>query len=240
MCGRYVSTLSPSDLGLRYEAIDDTGETARTGYNLAPTQNVPIVRVSRSQESRVVSAARWGLVPPWSKDPAIGTRMINARSETVAESKAYRSPFARKRCLVPADGWYEWRKLADGGKQPYYLTGPDEEPLVFAGLWEHWGRTEEESLLTCTILTTAALGELDRVHERMPLLLTPDRYAAWLGETESDPADLLRPPDSDLVASLELRPVGKLVGNVRNDDVRLLDRVDEPVESTTEGEPTLF
>lgn len=239
MCGRYVSTLSSSDLATLFEAVDDTDGEARAGYNLAPTQSIPVVRVSKTQESRVVSATRWGLVPPWSKDPGIGVRMINARSETVATSRAYRTPFARKRCLVPADGWYEWRKLPAGGKQPYFMTAPGDGPLVFAGLWEHWGKGEE-SLLTCTILTTDALGELDRVHDRMPLLLTPDRYAAWLGETPAEPEELLRPPDADLVASLEIRPVGREVGNVRNDDPRLLDRVGEPEESTSEGEATLF
>ncbi|ADD44826.1 SOS response-associated peptidase [Stackebrandtia nassauensis] len=239
MCGRYVSTLSSSDLATLFEAVDDSDGEAGAGYNLAPTQTIPVVRVSRSQESRVVSAARWGLVPPWSKDPSIGVRMINARSETVATSRAYRSPFARKRCLVPANGWYEWRKLPAGGKQPYYMTAPGEDPLVFAGLWEHWGKGEE-SLLTCTILTTDALGGLDRIHDRMPLLLTPDRHAAWLGETESDPAELLAPPDTELVSSLEVRPVGRAVGNVRNDSPELLDRVPEPEEPTKDDEATLF
>ncbi|MGH8876131.1 MAG: SOS response-associated peptidase [Stackebrandtia sp.] len=239
MCGRYVSTLSPADLATLFEAVDDSGGEARPGYNLAPTQPVPVVRVSRSQEGRVVTAARWGLVPPWSKDPGIGTRMINARSETVATSRAYRSPFARKRCLVPADGWYEWRKLPGGGKQPYYMTAPQSAPLVFAGLWEHWGKGEE-SLMTCTILTTDAIGELDRVHDRMPLLLTPDRYAGWLGE-EGDlaPGELLAPPDTELVSSLEVRPIGRAVGNVRNDGPQLLEAVPDP-EAPASGDATLF
>ncbi|MGH8882499.1 MAG: SOS response-associated peptidase, partial [Stackebrandtia sp.] len=153
MCGRYASTRSSADLATLFDAVDDTDGVLESSFNLAPTRDVPVIRVSHHRRERVVSAARWGLVPPWSKDPSIGNRMINARAESVATSRAYRVPFARKRCLVPADGWYEWRKLPDGKKQPYYVTPEDGEPLAFAGLWETWSRGDDR-LMTCTVLTT--------------------------------------------------------------------------------------
>ncbi|HZE38109.1 MAG TPA: SOS response-associated peptidase [Stackebrandtia sp.] len=239
MCGRYVSTLSVADLALLFEALDDSGDAVHPSYNLAPTRMVPVVRRSRTHSSRVVSAARWGLVPSWAKDPSVGTRMFNARSETVATKSAYRSPFARKRCLVPADGWYEWRKLPDGGKQPYFMTAGPGRPLVFAGLWDFWDK--EEPILSCTILTTEAIGDLERVHDRMPLLLGPERYAAWLGEEEPD-GDLLEPPGTALLSELEIRPVGRAVGNVRNDAPQLIEAEPEAggTSAGTDARPTLF
>lgn len=242
MCGRYASTRSSADLATLFDAVDVTEGAADQGFNLAPTRNVPIVRLSRSVEGRVVSAARWGLVPPWSKDPGVGVRMINARSETVTTSRSYRVPFARKRCLVPADGWYEWQKVG-GGKQPYYTTAGNGEPLVFAGLWETWGG-EQDRLMTCTVLTAPAIGDLKPIHDRMPLVLPRDLYDDWLTDREAA-EQVLAGVDDRVLDELEIRPVGKAVGNVRNDSVELTRRVEVPRATTAAvweapEQPTLF
>ncbi|MFD0558533.1 putative SOS response-associated peptidase YedK [Stackebrandtia endophytica] len=242
MCGRYASTRSSADLATLFDAADFTQGRLDASFNLAPTDSVPIIRMSRSADARVVSAARWGLVPPWSDSPSVGVRMINARSESVTTSRAYRGPFARKRCLVPADGWYEWRKLGGGRKQPYFTTAKQDRPLVFAGLWETWGG-DENRLMTCTVLTTPAVGELHEIHDRMPLLLEADSHRDWLEDRDAA-EHLLHGVDEQSLKSLEIRPVGKAVGNVANDGPQLVDRVDVlesgPPMAKEEQQQTLF
>ncbi|MFY1704182.1 MULTISPECIES: SOS response-associated peptidase [Micromonospora] len=221
MCGRYATTRSSGELSALLEAYDDTGGRSTADHNVAPTKDVPVARVD-STGRRVLDLARWGLLPPWAKSPSAGARMINARAETVATSRAYARPFARHRCLVPADGWYEWARV-EGRKQPYFLTPADGSVLVFAGIWSVWTGADGP-LATCSVLTTAAVGELTEVHERMPLLLPPERWTPWLAPTE-DPAGLLAPPSPDWLAGLEIRPVGPAVGNVRNNGPELTARV---------------
>ncbi|HIV59173.1 MAG TPA: SOS response-associated peptidase [Candidatus Stackebrandtia faecavium] len=241
MCGRYASTRSSDDLATLFDAVDDTHGEADMGYNLAPTRSAAVVRRSRSAQGRVVSAARWGLVPSWAKDVSIGNRMFNARAEKVATSAAFRAAFSRRRCLIPVDGWFEWAKRPGKRKQPYFLTSRDGEPIVFAGLWEVWKRGEE-TLLSTTILTTAALGELERVHDRMPLLLSRDRFESWLGESGSE-SELLEPPDTATLRGIELRPVGTQVGNVAFDHpglVREVSEGDAQPHSAGGQQPTLF
>ena len=167
----------------------------------------------------MLSVGRWGLVPHWAKSATGAARMINARAETVATSRAYAVPFARRRCLVPADGWYEWVRRAGGGKQPYFMTPRDGSVLALAGIWSRW-----ETSLTFSVLTTAAVGELAEVHDRMPLLLPADRWADWLAPAD-DPAALLVTPTPQWLAGLEIRPVGPAVGNVRNNGPDLVARV---------------
>lgn len=236
MCGRYATTRSAGDLSGLFEAVDETGDGLVADHNVAPTDRAPLVRVS-AEGHRALSLGRWGLVPPWSRSPAGAARMINARAETVATSRAYAPAFARRRCLIPADGWYEWVRLAGGAKQPYYMTPRDGSVLAFAGIWSRWDGPDA-TLLTFSVLTTAALGELAEVHDRMPLLLPPGRWATWLGGGE-DQAELLVPPPVDWLARLEVRPVGRAVGDVRNDGPGLTARVPltRPAEST---ETTLF
>lgn len=218
MCGRYATTRSADDLARLFAAFDETEGGLAPDYNLAPTDPAPIVRVSQTRAARVLSVARWGLVPVWADNPKLGARMINARSETVATAKAYAPSFKGKRCLVPADGWFEWANI-DGRKVAHFMTVP--EGFAFAGLWAA-GRFG----LSCTIITTAAVGELTRIHDRMPLLLDVDRWDDWLTAPASE--ELLLPPALDYVATIEVRPVGPAVGNVRNDGPELIARIGGP------------
>jgi putative SOS response-associated peptidase YedK len=219
VCGRYATSKSSLDLAALFGATDDV-EGLEPDYNVAPTDPVPVVRITSG--ARHLNIARWGLLPHWAKDPRVGARMINARAETVATSNAFASAFERRRCLVPADGWYEWVR-GKNGKQPYFMTPADGQVAVFAGLWANWG---PEKLLTCSIVTTAAVNDLALIHDRMPLLLPPSRWDEWL-EGAADPS-LLAPPSSSDVAGLELRPVGSAVGDVHNDGPELIRRVAAP------------
>lgn len=218
MCGRYATTRSEADLSDLFDAIDVT-EGLTPSWNVAPTDSVPIVRLShRRNDARVLDTARWGLVPPWAADLRGAARMINARSETVATSPAFAPSFGRRRCLVPADGWFEWVR-SGRQRQAYYMAPADGSPLAFAGLWSAWG---PESVLTCSVLTAAAAGGLARVHDRMPLILPRDRWPDWL-TGGGDPAALLVPPTGTELAAIEVRAVGPAVGNVRNNGPHLLD-----------------
>ncbi|MFC7527790.1 SOS response-associated peptidase [Actinoplanes sp. GCM10030250] len=217
MCGRYATTRSNADLSTFFEAVD-VAEPLRPSWNVAPTDPVPLVRMSQSHGARVIDTARWGLVPPWAPDLRAGARMINARAETVATLRSFASSFQKRRCLVPADGWFEW--VRDGKrKQAYYMTPGDGSPLAFAGLWSAWG---PESVLTCSVVTTAAVGGLARVHDRMPLILPADRWPDWLAGG-GDPESLLRPLSERELAGVEMRAVGPDVGNVRNNGPALLE-----------------
>ena len=215
-----------------FDVEDLAGDGWTPSWNIAPTQAAPVVRRSESRGGRVLEPARWGLVPPWASDPGIGVRMFNARIETVATSKAYRRPFAARRALVPADGWYEWRGLPGGGKQPYFFTRPGG--VVFAGLWESWSRGDAR-VLSFTILTCPAMGEaVATVHDRMPYVLPPERFSAWLGEEDAEPEELLAGPEPSACAELEIRMVGRAVGRTGNDGPDLVRPVDAP-----EGPPPL-
>ncbi|WBB66608.1 SOS response-associated peptidase [Micromonospora sp. WMMD812] len=234
MCGRYATTRSAGELSALFEADDETGDRLGPDHNVAPTDPVPLVRMT-AEGHRVLAAARWGFLPHWSRTPAGAARMINARAETVATSRAYAGAFARRRCLVPADGWYEWVRAPDG-RQAYYMTPLDGSVLAFAGIWSVWGEGDD-ARLTFSVLTTAAVGELAEVHDRMPLLLPRDRWAPWLAPA-GDPGALLAPPSPDWLAGLEVRPVGPAVGDVRNDGPHLTERV--PVARSAPEELTLF
>jgi putative SOS response-associated peptidase YedK len=237
MCGRYASTRSAADLAELFEAVDETDGELVPDFNLAPTDPAPVVRHSSRGEEPVLSVARWGLVPAWSRDPSGAARMINARAETVATSKAFARPFAERRCLVPADGWYEWRRLSHAAKQPYFMTHP--QSLAFGGVWSTWGAGSDR-LLTFSILTLPADGEFALIHDRMPLVLEPSRWAAWL--RDPDPTGLLTAPSAQYCADIEFRPVSQKVGDVRNDGPDLVRRVAAPPPdvSTVDSTPTLF
>ncbi|HVX42638.1 MAG TPA: SOS response-associated peptidase [Mycobacteriales bacterium] len=218
MCGRYASTHSADDLAIEFDAEMVVGDDAPPpDYNVAPTKPVYVV-VQRPEHRREVRVVRWGLVPPWADSPAVGSRMLNARSETLLTSRAFAPAAAARRCLVPASGWYEWT-TTDDGRQPYYITPRDGRPLAFAGLYEFW-RGNGTVLISCTIVTTEAREELESVHSRMPVVLRPEQRRAWLDPAREDPSELL----AGDVPDLELRPVGPAVGNVANNGPALQER----------------
>jgi putative SOS response-associated peptidase YedK len=239
VCGRFTTTRSAEDLTRAFDALNGIDHLLEPDYNVAPTDPVPAVRIARhtpdgepADPHRQLQVFRWGLVPSWAADRSGGARMINARAETLAAKPAYRAAFERRRCLVPADGWYEWRSREhQPGKQAYYLTAADGGLLAFAGLWETWrGRGPDDNpggalWWTCSVVTTAAIGDLADIHDRMPLVLPPDRWAQWLGEAPADPDRLLAPTPDEVVAALEVRPVGAAVGNVRNNGRHLIDPI---------------
>lgn len=226
MCGRYQLNRPPAEIarwmGIRTGVLPNVGPR----YNIAPTQTAPVVRRHPETGERHLDLLRWGLVPHWAKDPSIGARMINARSETIATTPAFRDSFRSRRCLVPADGFYEW-KGEKPPKQPYAIARADGGPIAFAGLWTGWrDPASGEVLRSFTIATTDANATLRPLHERMPVILGEEDWPAWLGDAEAEPAALqalLRPcPDG----WLRYWPVSRRVGNVREDDAGLL----EPVE----------
>jgi putative SOS response-associated peptidase YedK len=237
MCGRYASTRNPATLAVDFDAIDATEDAAPgADYNVAPTKPVlsVVTRHPRDAEGvadpdrtvRSIRVMRWGLVPHWAKDPGIGSRLINARAESVAGKPAFRDAAARRRCLLPADGWYEWQRLG-GHRQPFFITSADGSGLALAGLWSTWrGADAAAPLVTCAVLTTEAVGPLAEIHDRMPLLLAAQAWSAWLDPDSHDPSALLTPPSAQLVAALELRPVSTAVNNVRHEGPQLVERVE--------------
>ena len=187
MCGRFTIQMGTADLGALFHAAP-RGESLAPSFNVAPGQLVPVVL--REEDRLVLTSMRWGLVPSWAKDAAIGNRLINARVETVAEKPTFRKAFRERRCLVVADGFYEWR--AEGKRKvPYHITLADRDVLSFAGLWERWVSPEGEDLRTCAIVTVAANDFMRTIHERMPAILPKDKEAQWLDPAQKDAAALL-------------------------------------------------
>jgi putative SOS response-associated peptidase YedK len=215
MCGRFALHANPQVIALQFGLAAAPG--IRPRYNIAPTTDILVVR---SQEGTARAAQlRWGLVPRWAKDPAIGARLNNARAETVAEKPSFRDAFRRRRCLVPASGFYEWK--AEGGrKQPYYILPAEGELFALAGVWEPW-RSRDQALETCAIVTTDANAAMQPIHERMPVIVGQRDYARWLDcSPGGDVRDLLRPCDPSIIA---VRRVGRAVNHARNDDSSLIE-----------------
>lgn len=177
MCGRFT-LFEPDKILAREFGISDIPPLSPR-YNIAPSQPVMAVRASATETGREIALLRWGLIPSWSKDPAIGNRLINARAETVHEKPSFRNAFRRRRCLIPANGFYEWQRR-ERGKQPYYIRLRDERLFAFAGLWDRWEGPDEGAIETCAILTTAANAVLSPIHDRMPVILPSTAYAGWL------------------------------------------------------------
>ena len=246
MCGRYASSRKPEDLVEEFE-IDkvEVAETLVPDYNVAPTKQVyAVVQRPRSSEDktgpseRQLRTLKWGLVPFWAKDPSIGSKLINARMETVHEKPAFRRPFASRRCLLPADGYYEWyateqkTKAGRPVKQPFFIHPADGGVLAMAGLYEIWRdptRDDEDPARfswTCTVLTTTAEDAVGHIHDRMPLLVEPERYAAWLDPSVSAVDELTRLLVPAAPGRLEAYPVSTLVNNVRNNGPELLDALE--------------
>jgi len=219
-------------------AVDGTGGAAPgVSYNVAPTTPVLSV-VARHPRNpggvpdpdrtvRSIRVMRWGLVPHWVKDPGIGSRLINARAESAASKPAFRDAVARRRCLLPADGWYEWQRLGTR-KQPFFITPADGSGLAMAGLWSSWRPPDATAppVVSCAVLTADAVGSLAQIHDRMPLILPAAAWHAWLDPDCADPGELLMPPSASLVEALELRPVSTAVNNVRSRGPKLVERVE--------------
>ncbi|KPK01225.1 MAG: hypothetical protein AMS20_14025 [Gemmatimonas sp. SG8_28] len=184
-------------------------------YNIAPTQEVAVVRERRNGE-RVLQLLRWGLIPSWAKDPAIGNRMINARAETLAAKPAFKRPFARQRCIVPADGFYEWKRT-EGTKQPYYIRREDGGSMAFAGLWDRWRSDSDATVDSFTIVTTTPNDLVASIHNRMPAILLPDGYDMWLDPENHDVDDLSSLLGPYPAEDMRAYPVSRFVNNPRNE-----------------------
>jgi putative SOS response-associated peptidase YedK len=275
MCGRYASARKRIELLEEFRIERDrVAEPLEADYNVAPTKPVYAVltRDARPTEAasqapgaadaasspaaiqpgvaRELRVARWGLVPFWAKDPKIGSRLINARAETVDSKPAFRQAFKRRRCLLPADGYYEWQRpdgtggssdepggkggadRAGGAKQPYFITSGDGRPLAFAGLYEFWRDAalpddhERAWLWTATIITTSASDDLGKIHDRMPMVIAPDRWADWLDPACDDPADLMALLAPAASGGLISYPVSTAVNSVRNNGPQLIERIE--------------
>lgn len=213
MCGRFSLTQSAARIAEVFGLPEEPAWTPR--YNIAPTQPVATIAHFGPQADRQFRLLRWGLIPSWAKDGAIGNKLINARAESVAEKPSFRSAFQQRRCLMLADGFYEWQKTTSKQKQPYYFQLADHQPFAFAGLWEHW-QGPDGPIASCTLITTQANELMEAVHDRMPVILPPTAYAEWLDpDTPADALQaLLRPYQSDAMKSY---PVSTLVNSPSND-----------------------
>jgi putative SOS response-associated peptidase YedK len=214
MCGRFTLTTDQKELAESFAEFEVPVELSPR-YNIAPSQ--PVAVVANNSQNRI-EFFQWGLVPSWAKDPGIGNRMINARSETLAEKPSFKNAYKRRRCLVLADGFYEWRK--DPGaktKTPMYIQLTSGQPFAFAGLWESWHGADGSNILSCTVITTAPNEFMAEIHNRMPVILPSNTYAQWLDPAEQAPDqlnDLLKPYPADLMKAY---PVSKFVNNPKND-----------------------
>ena len=215
MCGRYALHAHPQVVALQFGLAAPPELKAR--YNIAPASQVLVVRAGESAAQAAL--VRWGLVPRWARDPAIGAKLNNARAESVTEKPSFREAFRKRRCLIPASGFYEWKAEA-GGKQPYYIHPAQGELFALAGLWESW-RGPHGVLETCAVITTAANAAMRPIHDRMPVIVAPRDYARWLdGAPGNDVPELLRPSDPGEIA---VRRVSRAVSNARNESEKLIE-----------------
>lgn len=220
MCGRYAQRTDPQRLAKVF-GVEEAPEV-EPRYNIAPMQEV--LAVHRTADGREMTFYKWGLVPSWAKDTSMGARLINARSETVGEKPAFRQAFKRRRCIIPADGFYEWQRT-EGRKQPFFFQMRDESPFGFAGLWERWEGDGDQVINSCTILTTEANEVLRPVHDRMPVILHPDDYELWLGAEEREQTllrELLRPYPAEEMTGYA---VSVLVNSPRSQGSQLTERM---------------
>jgi putative SOS response-associated peptidase YedK len=221
MCGRFARQSTQEVLADWFGVEMEDMPWFAPSYNVAPQSTQPVVRLTADTGKREFALMRWGLIPYWSKDAKIGYTTINARAEEVTEKPLYREAVKKRRCLIPADAFYEWQKLSEKKKRPYAFGLQSGDPYAFAGLWERWKPQEGERLETFTILTTDPNELTERVHDRMPVILEPRDYVRWMepGDLARLPIDLLRPFPAEKMRSW---PVNERVGNVRNDDAELL------------------
>ena len=221
MCGRYVRKSTRREIAAWFGTEEEETLDWGASYNVAPQTFQPVVRLNRDTGKREIVLMRWGLIPYWSKDQKIGYSTINARAEEVASKPAYREALKKRRCLVPADAFYEWQRLDEKNKQPYAIALKSGEPYAMAGLWESWKPQEGPPLETFTILTTDPNELMQSIHTRMPVILESRDYERWLepGDPARPPVDLLRPYPAEKMQAWQ---VSQRVGNVRNNDPELL------------------
>jgi putative SOS response-associated peptidase YedK len=240
MCGRYANSTSGADLAAEFDVGATFGDDLPPSWNIAPTDPVRAVveRAKRLVEGepadeppqRQLRTMRWGLVPSWAKDRKIGARMINARTETITEKPAFKAAAARRRCLLPASGYFEWENTALG-KIPYYLHGPDERPLAFAGLYELWRDHQladddpDRWLWSCTVITQAAPDSLGHIHDRSPVIVPPEMWPAWLDCSRDDPEVARRLLEDIPLQPLRPRVVSTAVNSVKNNGPALIEPV---------------
>lgn len=221
MCGRFTLRTPTKEIVEAFGLAEAPGLKPR--YNIAPTQQVAAIRLNTETGTRQLSLLRWGLVPFWADDPKIGYRMINARAESVAIKPAFRQAFQKGRCLVLADGFYEWKKVGKN-KQPYFVRLKDDEPLAFAGLSEHWHRNDQ-TINSCTIITTEPNELMEGIHDRMPVILSPDDYDLWLEPDfhgQEKLLSMLRPYPAE---EMEAYPISTVVNNPRNDNSKCIEAI---------------
>lgn len=222
MCGRFTLRAPASVIAEQFALFELPPFTAR--FNIAPSQPVPVVRLQPEQQQRQRELVwlQWGLIPSWAESAALGSRLINARAESAAEKPAFRTAFRRRRCLVVADGFYEWQAI-DKAKQPYFIHFRDDCPFAFAGLWESWEGPDHSMLETCTIITTEPNELIKPIHNRMPVILPPEAYATWLNPAVQEPrrlASLLVPYSGD---ALQAYPVDSFVSTPSHDSPRCVE-----------------
>ena len=220
MCGCYALTSPPEVIAERFNLLWVRDVSAH--YNIAPSQMIPIVRLAA--QGRELAFLKWGLIPSWTKDPAIGAGLINARAETIVDKPSFRNAYRRHHCLVPADSFYEWKTIGKR-KQPYCIGMADHTLFGMAGLWEHWLNSAGERVETVTIITTNANELVGQLHDRMPLIIQPGDYGSWLDASNPKGGELLKPFPSELMCYY---PVSTRVNKVSNDDAECL----EPVEGS--------
>ena len=226
VCGRFVSSTPVNKLADQFLVEEVKVDSHEPSWNVAPTDEVLAVAIGR-EGARQLGSFKWGLVPSWAKDPSVGNRMINLRAETVSDKPSFRKTLAKRRCLIPADGFYEWEPKGKGQKkQPWFFRARDRSPLALAGLWEVWkprGEEDAEWLRTCTIITTDPNEVVKPIHDRMPAVLPPEVWDTWLDQSNEDVdalAKLLVPAPDDL---LESYPVGTYVSDVKNNGEHLVE-----------------
>lgn len=215
MCGRYTLYHTRAEIEDWFQVQLPPQYGPR--YNIAPTQPVLVVRETPHQNDGQIEAAHviWGLIPPWADDPKIGSRMINARCETAAEKPSFRHALKRRRCVLPASGFYEWERTPGGHKQPWLIKSSDHTPLALAGLWEIWNGPNGEMIESCTIITTSATSKLRHLHDRMPVLIPPDQIPAWLDRRNEDVDDLARYYTRSFDEKLILEEASREINSVR-------------------------
>ncbi|SMF00921.1 SOS response-associated peptidase [Paenibacillus barengoltzii] len=220
MCGRFTITLPLDELIVRYLIMENRLAKFAPNYNVAPMQFIPAI-IEGKQGNRL-GELRWGLVPSWAKEDKIGASMINARAESLPDKPAFRKLLTTRRCLIPADGFYEWQQRA-GGKQPYRIVMKDGSPFAFAGLYDIWTDPQGNKLATCTIITTEPNSLMAEIHSRMPVILQPKHEAEWLDRDNTDTGSLLKLLQPYDAAKMRAYPVSSAVGNVRNNTKELLE-----------------